>query len=116
MTTLNNVPFTFNDATIRGASVLWFRNRKQALIIYGPIGDWDVSGVTDMSFLFASQGTFNEDIRQWDVQNVTNMAGMFKNCHMFNQLGTQASCAIYRRCSIMLLRSTSNSTVGTHRM
>lgn len=37
------------DATIRGAVALWFTNKQQALAVYGPIKDWDVVGVTNMS-------------------------------------------------------------------
>ena len=41
-----------------------------------PIGDWDVSNVTDMSGMFDGS-TFNGDISNWDVSNVTNMSYMF---------------------------------------
>ena len=55
---------------------------------HGPIGSWDVSGVTDMEGLFftpnwdpipqsADSEKFNGDISQWDVSRVTNMANMF---------------------------------------
>jgi len=50
-----------------------------------PIGDWDVSRVTNMSGLFAGMPEFNEDIRRWNVSNVTNMNGMFHGCVTFNQ-------------------------------
>ena len=52
------------------------------------IGDWDVSKVTDMSFMFgAFNGTtaFNQDIGRWDVSNVTDMGTMFQNATAFNQ-------------------------------
>ena len=59
----------------------------------------DVSGVTDMSFLFnftdyldyseaqqfKKQYPFNCDISKWDVSNVKNMEGMFCGCTEFNQ-------------------------------
>ena len=35
-----------------------------------PIGDWDVSNVTDMSGTF-SNSSFNQPIGDWDVSNVT---------------------------------------------
>jgi len=36
----------------------------------------DVSGITNMSFLFASS-KFNGNISKWNVSNVTNMKDMF---------------------------------------
>jgi len=49
-----------------------------------PIGDWDVSQVTNMKELFMDP-TFNEPIGSWNVSNVTNMQGMFKGASSFNQ-------------------------------
>ena len=37
---------------------------------------WDVSNVTDMSFIFRSS-SFNQDISSWDVSKVKNMSHMF---------------------------------------
>jgi len=50
-----------------------------------PIGDWDVSRVTDMSFLFSDERRFNEPLNDWNVSNVRNMEGMFENAFQFNQ-------------------------------
>lgn len=51
-----------------------------------PIGDWDVSRVTDMANLFYEFSNFNEDINNWGphLGNVTNMEAMFRNCRDFN--------------------------------
>ena len=38
-----------------------------------------------MSQLFEFKYDFNENINDWDVSNVTNMSYMFCNCHNFNQ-------------------------------
>jgi hypothetical protein len=50
-----------------------------------PIGQWDVSHVTDMSELFHNRRTFNESLNNWDVSNVTNMSEMFAGCSAYNQ-------------------------------
>ncbi len=42
----------------------------------GDISMWDVSNVTDMSWMF-SHSLFNGNISNWDVRNVTRMRGMF---------------------------------------
>ena len=49
-----------------------------------PIGEWVVSGVTNMRDVFKEQTDFNENIGNWDVSNVTNMSGLFANTN-FNQ-------------------------------
>jgi surface protein len=49
-----------------------------------PIESWDVSQVTDMSYLFANS-SFKEDISRWDVGKVTNMCCMFVGAAAFNQ-------------------------------
>ena len=61
------------------------------------ISDWDVSGVTDMSYLFTGDlmymsmynnglnaAGFNADISRWDVSLVTNMNSMFYRAQNFN--------------------------------
>ena len=52
--------------------------------VHGPIGDWDVSAVTDMHEIFVHAMMFNTDISKWDVSAVTNMSGMFSNAKVFN--------------------------------
>ena len=60
--------------------------QDQALAIanYGEMYTWDVSNVTDMSFLFADKTSFNSNISTWDVSNVINMSMMFRNATAFN--------------------------------
>ena len=43
----------------------------------GDINDWDVSQVTDMSWMFYRAYSFNCDISNWDVSQVTDMSSMF---------------------------------------
>ncbi|GAX24488.1 hypothetical protein FisN_2Hu018 [Fistulifera solaris] len=64
------------------------RNAADAYLIspFGPPPNcWDVSRVTDMSYLFDGAKTFNEPIGDWDTSRVTNMEGMFLRALAFNQ-------------------------------
>jgi len=63
-------------------------NGRVAPNVFG-IEDWDVSSVTDMSFMFDTYGTrdvgtFNSDISRWDVSSVTSMFRMFIDASSFN--------------------------------
>ena len=49
------------------------------------IGSWDVSNVTNMSFMFYDCYAFNQPIGSWNVSNVINMLGMFNHSWAFNQ-------------------------------
>ena len=44
----------------------------------GPIGNWDVSRITDMSGLFSGLEGFNGNISSWDTSAVTDMSRMFE--------------------------------------
>jgi surface protein len=46
---------------------------------------WDVSQVTDMSFLFQGKTQFNVDISQWEMSQVTDASGMFDGASSFHQ-------------------------------
>ena len=49
------------------------------------ISSWDVSNVTTMYQMFYGATAFNQDISSWDVSNVTDMYGMFGDTSAFNQ-------------------------------
>ncbi|WP_196894362.1 BspA family leucine-rich repeat surface protein [Aureivirga marina] len=49
------------------------------------INNWDVSNVTDMEGLFRFAKIFNQPLNNWDVSNVTNMEKMFQSANKFNQ-------------------------------
>ena len=51
--------------------------------IYGPLSNWNTSGVTDMEELFKDMVDFNENIVLWNTSNVTNMKNMFNECTDF---------------------------------
>jgi surface protein len=49
------------------------------------ISSWDVSNVSDMSYMYSSASSFNQDISNWNVSSVQNMSNMFFNASSFNQ-------------------------------
>ena len=48
------------------------------------LSSWDVSSVTDMSYMFAKARSFDGDISSWDVSSVTDMSYMFANARSFD--------------------------------
>ena len=58
-----------------GGSSHWF---------HGPIKEWNVINVTDMTDLFKDATSFSQDLSGWDVSNVTSMSGMFSGATKFN--------------------------------
>ena len=51
---------------------------------HGPIGEWDVSSVTDMSQMFSYKRSFKGDISKWDLSAVKDMSSMFTSATSFN--------------------------------
>jgi trimeric autotransporter adhesin len=49
------------------------------------INDWDMSSVTDMSYLFLGAKIFSQNLSKWDVSSVSNMFCMFNDANAFNQ-------------------------------
>lgn len=80
------VNYAFDDLTELQTGVnLWISDNAAAIVAYGPINTWNVSAVTDMTALFKTKSTFNDDISNWDVSNVTIMYQMFNQASVFNQ-------------------------------
>lgn len=52
--------------------------------VYGWIGNWDTSNVTNMSKLFKNATKFNIRL-DWDTSNVTDFSEMFADASMYNQ-------------------------------
>jgi len=51
----------------------------------GEIGGWDTGNVIDMEGVFFNASAFNQDIGGWDTGSVTNMRRMFYGASAFNQ-------------------------------
>ena len=78
--------YVFNTkAKLQTAVDLYYQDKNNAISQYGEINTWDVSNVSDMSYLFDDKYGFNGDISNWDTSNVTNMKKMFDEAELFNQ-------------------------------
>ena len=51
----------------------------------GDLSSWDVSSVTDMNSMFSGASVFNQPLNDWNVSSVTDMSGMFYVARSFNQ-------------------------------
>jgi surface protein len=52
--------------------------------VNGAMGDWNVSLVEDMNYMFSSFGNFNSDLSKWSVGSVTDMQYMFMQATNFD--------------------------------
>ena len=50
----------------------------------GDVSSWDVSEVTDMSYMFSWTHSFNNDLSGWDVSEVSSMYGTFSGASSFD--------------------------------
>ena len=74
-----------STADLRTAAQAYNANPTAAVATYGPLATWDVSAVTDMSYLFKDLKDFNADMSNWDTSGVTRMYQMFRGASAFNQ-------------------------------
>ncbi len=76
--------FTSNDE-LKNAVDEFEGDRANANDKYGIMNCWDVSWITDMSYLFYQVVSFNEPLDCWNVSSTINMQGMFAYSTSFNQ-------------------------------
>ena len=75
----------FNNRSLKLAVDEWNEDPNIAANKFGHISNWNVSNVTNMSYLFDGHSKFNEDISGWKTEKVKNFSGMFNNAELFNQ-------------------------------
>ena len=67
-------PFAVGDEDAQDVMNAYANDNSNATYTFGEIGSLDMSGVSDMAFLFANNVDFNEDITLWDTSNVRTLA------------------------------------------
>ena len=72
---------------------------------FGDPAKWDVSFITDMSYWFLSNKTFNEDIRNWNVSSVENMSDMFKDSIFSHNLTSWNVYSLRMKCPMLFNNS-----------
>ena len=83
-------PIDFNDIDVSNIDS-FCKNKvgifEETQFKYIDISDWDVSGVTDMSYMFygCKELTSVGNISGLDISSVTDMSYMFAFCKKFNQ-------------------------------
>jgi surface protein len=78
--------FPANGRDLRAAVLAYVNGDVANYERYGSvIGNWCVSQVTNMSYIFYQASNFNQDISGWDVSRVTNMYVMFLGASHFDQ-------------------------------
>ena len=76
------------------------------------ISGWDMSSVTDTSFMFAGT-SFNQDVGGWDMSNVTNISGMFRDNPAFNQdIGGWDTSKVTRMDAVFHTATAFNQDIG----
>ncbi|WP_422106263.1 BspA family leucine-rich repeat surface protein [Winogradskyella sp.] len=80
----------------------------------GAIGHWDVSTVTTMSHMFYYATAFNQDIGSWDVSAVTDMSYMFFRASVFNSdIGAWDVSAVTNMRNMFSGASVFNQDIGS---
>ena len=73
----------------------------------------DLSGVTDLSYMFQSASLFNQDISAWNTASVTNMRSMFAGATTFNQdIGAWDTSHVTNMMSMFSTASAFNQNLG----
>ena len=76
---------SLDDGNIKAAADEWVADADSARMDYGPIADWDVGRVTDMTSMFESATTFNSDLSKWQMSGVETLTRMFVGATNFKQ-------------------------------
>lgn len=72
---------SWNISNVTNLSYMFYWNS----LFNQPIGNWNTSKVTDMKFMLCGANSFNQPIGNWITDSVNNMSGLFGDATIFNQ-------------------------------
>ena len=79
----------------------------------GNMNNWDVSGVTDMTGVFANAISFNQSIGNWNLSSVTSIYQMFQGASSLNQdISGWDISSVTNMASLFTLGSSFNQPIG----
>ena len=85
-------PIDFNDIDVSNLDSFYNKNNEKGIFEYTKfkyidISDWDVTNVTNISYMFFMCGKLKSvgNLSNWDISNVKTTGGMFYCCKSFNQ-------------------------------
>ena len=83
----NNLNISATDIPILSGVSNMAQMFRSCAVLNGPsnIGQWNVSGISDMQGMFRSAFAFNQNVSNWNTANVVNMSAMFRTASAFNQ-------------------------------
>ena len=119
----------FTSAMLKTAVRQWCSGSFKDQPTYGSIEQWDVSQVTDMSFLFCSvslpldwggrgkcyvPAACSPDLRKWNTSRVTSMRGMFIGSEFNSDISTWDTAKV-TTMQRMFLRTSFNQDISKWR-
>ncbi|BFP42072.1 hypothetical protein FGF1_29170 [Flavobacteriaceae bacterium GF1] len=84
-----------------------------ASVFYGDIGSWDTSSVNNMDHMFSGATAFNQNIGSWNVASVTSMQSMFQRTSSFNgEIGSWDTGSVTNMNAMFLMASAFDQNLG----
>jgi surface protein len=107
-----NLTATATDAPLIAAGAFFDRFFQNCPNFNGAIGNWNVSGITDMQHMFEGATAFNQDIGGWNVSNVTNFGSFMAGKTAANYSAANLD-SIYNGWSSRAVKPNINITFGS---